>query len=342
MSAAIDEFEFFLDKAWSDGLPVVTPTEARLARMLTGTRRDPGELIGRVPPAMEPATVRTVAIHALMAGCKPEYLPVVLGGLELILRDEFNMNGVQGTMNAAAPLMIVNGPYAQKIGLHGGNGCFGPGFRANATIGRAIRLMLLNLGGGIPGVASATIFATPLRYTACVTENMTQTPWASLAVSRAYAPEDDVITCAMVESPRQCFDDVSQEPRRLLRGIADSMVAMGSWNMHARSDMVVAMGPQHAAICAEAGMSRAQVHAALIELAGRRIRDLKDGGNWRRERTLAFPEPVDPDDDDCFIRAIKHPDDLHLIVAGGWGPCTALCHGWSGGSRAVHGRYGVF
>jgi len=339
MGETIDEFEFFLEKAWSDGLPVVTPTEARLERMLTGTRRDPNELVGRIPPAMEPATVRTIAIHALMAGCKPEYLPVVLGGLDLILRDEFNMNGVQGTMNAAAPLMVVNGPYAERIGLHGGNGCFGPGFRANATIGRAIRLMLFNLGGGIPGVASATIFATPLRYTACVTENMAKSPWESLAVSRGYAPEDDVITCAMVESPRQCFDDVSQEPRRLLRGIADSMVAMGSWNVHARSDMVVAMGPQHAAICAQAGMCRADVHAELIRTAGRRIRDLKDGGNWRRERALAFPEPVDPDDDDCFIRAIKHPADLHLVVAGGWGPCTALCHGWSGGSRAVHGTY---
>lgn len=341
MSAAIDEFEFFLEKAWSDGLPVVTPTEARLERMLTGTKRDPNELIGRVPPAMEPATVRTVAIHALMAGCKPEYLPVVLGGLDLILRDEFNMNGVQGTMNAAAPLMIVNGPYAEKIGLHGGNGCFGPGFRANATIGRAIRLMLFNLGGGIPGVASATIFATPLRYTACVTENMAKNPWESLAVSRGYSPDDDVITCAMVESPRQCFDDVSQEPMRLLRGIADSMVAMGSWNVHARSDMVIAMGPQHADICAKAGMSRADVHAHLVEIAGRRIRDLKDGGNWRRERALAFPEPVDPDDDECFIRAIKNPADLHLMVAGGWGPCTALCHGWSGGSRSVHGKYAV-
>ena len=160
MSAAVDEFEFFLDKAWSDGLPVVTPTEARVARMLHVATRDPDEIIGLVPPMMEPVTVRIAAIHALMAGCKPEYLPVVLGGIALMLREEFNLNGVQGTMHGVAPLMIVNGPYAQKIGLHGGNGCFGPGFRANASIGRAIRLMLLNLGGGIPGVGSATVFST--------------------------------------------------------------------------------------------------------------------------------------------------------------------------------------
>jgi hypothetical protein len=341
LSAPVDEFEFFLQKEWSDGLPVVTPTEERLARMLAATPRDPGEVIGRIPPMMEEASVRTVAIHALMAGCKPEYLPVVLGALPLMLQDPFNMNGVQGTMHGVAPLMIVNGPYAEQIGLQGGNGCFGPGFRANASIGRAIRLMMLNLGGGMAGLASATIFATPMRYTACITENMAKHPWESLAVSKGYALTDNVITCAMVESPRLCFDDVSQEPRRLLTGIADSMTAMGSWNMHARSDMVVALGPQHAAICARAGMTRADVHRTLCELAGRKVRDLEGGGNWRRERALAFPIKVDPDDPDCFIPVIKDPVDLQLIVAGGWGPCTAICHGWSGGSRAVHGRYAV-
>jgi hypothetical protein len=341
VATAIDEFEFFLDKPWSDGLPVVTPTAARLERMLAGTTRDPDERIGLIPPAMEPATVRTVAIHALMAGCRPEYLPVVLGGITLMLREEFNLNGVQGTMHGVAPLMIVNGPYARKIGLNGGNGCFGPGFRANASIGRAIRMMMLNLGGGIAGVASATIFATPLRYTACIAENVERSPWETLAVSKGYRPDENVITCAMVESPRLCFDDVSQEPQRLLNGIADSMVAMGSWNMHARSDMVVAMGPQHASLCAQAGLSRDDVHRTLCKLAGRKVRVLKDGGNWRRERALGFPIQVDPDDDECFIPAIKRPDDLQLIVAGGWGPCTAVCHGWSGGSRAVHGNYGA-
>ncbi|HET9663046.1 MAG TPA: UGSC family (seleno)protein, partial [Burkholderiales bacterium] len=137
MNKPIDEFEFFLGKDWSDGLPVVTPTEERVQWMLKGTRRDPDEPVTHIPPAGEPATVRTVAIHAVMAGCKPEYLPIVLGGIRLITREEFNMGGVQCTMHGVAPLMIVNGPYALKIGIHGGNGCFGPGFRANATIGRA-------------------------------------------------------------------------------------------------------------------------------------------------------------------------------------------------------------
>ena len=223
MNDTPDEFEFFLDKHWSDGLPVVTPTEERVARMLTGTTRDPNETVGLIPPAMEPATVRTVAIHALMAGCKPEYLPVVLGGLTIMLREEINLNGIQGTMHGVAPLMIVNGPYASEIGLHGGNGCFGPGFRANATIGRAIRLLLMNLGGGLAGLASATVFASPIRYTACLTENTALSPWETLAQSHGFSAGDNVISCAMVESPRLHFDDVSTGPERLLRGIADSM-----------------------------------------------------------------------------------------------------------------------
>ena len=335
-----DEFEFFLEKKWSDGLPVVTPTNERVARMLGGTARGADEPVGHIPPALVPATVRTVAVHAVMAGCKPEYLPVVLAGIELMLREEFNLNGVQGTMHGVAPLMIVNGPYAKEIGLHGGNGCFGPGFRANASIGRAIRLMLLNLGGAISGLASATVMGSPLRYTACTTENTERSPWESLAVSKGYAADDNVITCVMVDSPRLCADDVSQDPIRLLTGLADAMTGLCSWNMHARTDMVMVMGPQHAQICADGGMSRSDVHSYLCKNAGRKVGDLKRGGNWRRERALALPITVDPDDDDFFMPSIKDPQDLQLIVSGGWGSYSAVCHGWGGGgSRAVHAAY---
>tara|TARA_B100001245_G_scaffold209633_1_gene173309 strand:- start:662 stop:1687 length:1026 start_codon:yes stop_codon:yes gene_type:complete len=337
----IDEFEFFLEKPWSDGLPVVTPTEERINRMLLATGRDPDEIIGPIPPAMEIATVASVATHAVMAGCKPEYLPVVLGATELMLQAEFNVNGVQGTMHGVAPMMIVNGPYALEIGIHGGSGCLGPGFRANASIGRAIRLILMNIGAGLPGISSMTVFGMPSRFTYCLTENSEYNPWESLSVSKGYSADENVLTMAMVESPRFCWDDVSDEPERLIRGIADTMTAMGSWNMHARSDMVVAMSPQHAEICDKSGWSRDEVHTRLIEVAGRTVSNLKLGGNWRRERALALPVPVDPDDSECFVPTIKNSVDLQLIVAGGWGPCTAVCHGWSGGSRAVHSSYEV-
>jgi len=339
LAEGVDEHQFFLEKDWSDGLPVVTPTEARLNWMLAGTKRNPDEIVGVIPPAGETATVRDVALHALMAGCKPEYLPVVLGAINIILRDEFNMAGVQCTMHGVAPLMIVNGPYAQKIGLHGGNGCFGPGFRANASIGRAVRLILMNLGGGLAGLASATVFASPIRYTACLTENVVLSPWESLAVSRGYAAGDNVITCAMVESPRLHFDDVSTEPERLLRGIGDSMTSAGSWNMWFSSDVVVAISPQFARLCANAGMTRAQVQQRLWELAERKQIDLRRGGNWRAERARAIG--IDPDDDAAVFKAVKDPQRLHLIVAGGLGPVAAICHGWNDSSRAVHGKYEV-
>jgi hypothetical protein len=333
----VDEYQYFLEKEWSDGFPVVAPTEARLKWMLAGTRRDPDEVVGDIPPAGVTATVRDVALHALMAGCKPDYLPVVLGAVQLMLREEFNLGGVQCTMHGVAPLMIVNGPYASEIGLHGGNGCFGPGFRANATIGRAIRLLLMNLGGGLAGLASATVFASPIRYTACLTENTALSPWETLAQSHGFSAGDNVISCAMVESPRLHFDDVSTGPERLLRGIADSMTSTGSWNMWFSSDVVVAMGPQHARLCASAGLTRAQVQQRLWELAERPQGNLKRGGNWREERARALG--IDPRDDNAPFKAVKDVKRVQLIVAGGLGPVTAVCHGWNESSRAVHGVY---
>ena len=339
LAEGVDEYQYFLEKEWSDGLPVVAPTATRLAWMLKGAARDPDDIVGVIPPAGETATVRDVALHALMAGCKPEYLPVVLGALPIILREEFNMGGVQCTMHGVAPLMIVNGPHAQKIGIHGGNGCFGPGFRANASIGRAIRLLLMNLGGGLPGLASATVFASPIRYTACLSENTALTPWETLAQANGYDATDNVISCAMVESPRLHFDDVSTEPERLLCGIADAMTSSGSWNMWFSSDVVVAMGPQLARLCADAGLTRTAVRQRLWELAERKQGDLKRGGNWRAERARALG--IDPDDDHAAFKAVKDVNRLHLIVAGGLGPVAAVCHGWNDSSHAQHGLYDV-
>lgn len=334
--APADPFEFFFEKSWSDGLPVVPPTEERIDLMLQGARRDPEVVVGRVPPLLEEATVRSVAVHAVMAGCKPEYLPVVLGGIEAMLAEPFNLNGIQGTLNSVAPLMIVNGPYAREIGLHGGSGCFGPGFRANATIGRAIRLILLNLGGGIPMVASMSTFGQPSRYTYCIAENEAQSPWEPLSVTKGFKPEENVVTVVACENPQLVVDDGSREPEGLLVGIADAMSHLGSWNLWTRTDLVVALSPQQAGICAKAGWSKADVHRRLCETAGRRLGDLKRSGHYREERMAGLPGSVRLDDDNSFISAIRDPANLHVIVAGGIpGPHSALCHGWSGGSQAV-------
>jgi hypothetical protein len=339
----MDEFEFFFEKEWSDGLPVIPPTQARLAAMLTGTRRDPDEVIGSVPPLSSAATVRAVALHAVMAGCKPSYLPLLIAIMEAVLDERFNLTLLQATTSAGAPFILVNGPYASAIGLHGGTGCFGPGFRANATVGRALRLMMMNLGGGIPGVTALSAFGGPWRYTYCVAENEAESPWPSYAAARGFAAEENVVTAMPLEGPVLVWDDVSEDPERLVVAIADMMSAIGGGNLFRQADMAVVLSPQHAEVFAKTGLSRVDVHALLVRRAGRRLGEIKRGGIWRGASGAArWPFKIDLDDEEAFVPAIGDPDDLHLIVAGGAGsPSSLVMHGITVASRAVSRVYTV-
>lgn len=337
MGESGDAVEYFFSKEWSDGLPVVPPTGERLAAMLAATQRDPEELIGLVPPLMAPATVRAIALHAVMAGCRPEYLPVLIGAVECVLEERFNLLLLQATTSAGAPFILVNGPYARRIGLHGGMGCFGPGFRANATIGRALRLIMMNLGGGIPGITALSGFGGPWRYTYCIAENEAESPWPSYASTRGFGPDDNVITAIPLEGPVLVWDDASEEPERLAVAIADMMSAIGGGNIYRQADMGVVLSPQHAHVFAKAGLSREETHRLLVERAGRRLSEIRRGGIWRGESGAArWPFKIDLDDDNAFVPAIGDPADLHLIVAGGPGsPCTFVMHGITVASRAV-------
>src|SRR6266516_1114294 len=313
----VDEFEFFLAKAWSDGLPVVTPTEARVQRMLTGTRRAPEEFLGLIPPALEPATVRTVAIHTVMAGCQPAYLPVALGGLALMLREAFNLNGVQGTLHGVAPLMIVNGPYAQQIGLHGGSGCFGPGFRANATIGRAIRLILLNVGGAWPGRYDMATQGSPAKFSFCIAENEAASPWEPMA-------SGDTVTVYGGEPPHNVNDHVSTSASGILTTLCDTAVSLGSnvgWYF-AQSQLLVALGPEHARTIAEDGFARADVQRFVYEHARLPLGRLKLAGMWGMHDWPAWMNAVA--DPDALMPQVPSPDDVYVIVAGGSGKHSAV------------------
>ena len=337
----MDAFEHFFGKAWSDGLPVVPPTEERLADMLTASGRDADELIGLVPPLMAPVTVRAIALHAIMAGCRPEYLPIVIGATECVLEERFNLTLLQATTSAGAPFVLVNGPYAKDAGVHGGMGCFGPGFRANATIGRALRLVMMNLGGGIPGVTALSGFGGPWRYSYCIAENEAESPWPSYASARGYDANANVITAIPLEGPVLVWDDASEEPERLVVAIADMMTALGGGNIYRQADIAVVLSPQHASIFASHGMSRAETHRLLIERARRPLREIRRGGIWRGEAGAArWPFKVALDDDEALIPAVGHPEDLHLIVAGGSGsPASLVMHGITVASRAVSRRY---
>jgi len=343
MSAPGDAVEYFFEKEWSDGLPVVPPTEERLAAMLSGTRRDPEELIGLVPPLMAPATVRALALHAVMAGCKPAYLPVVIGAMECLLEERFNLVLLQATTSAGAPFVLANGPYAREIGLSGGMGCFGPGHRANATIGRALRLVMMNLGGGIPGVTALSGFGGPWRYTYCVAENEDESPWPTYAQARGFGSDENVVTALPLEGPVLVWDDASEQPERLVVAIADMMSALGGGNVYRQADMAVVLSPQHADVFAKAGMSRDAVHRLLIERAGRRLGEIRRGGIWRGASGAArWPFKVPLEDDNAFVPAIGDPGDLHLIVAGGSGsPGSLVMHGITVASRAVSREYAV-
>jgi hypothetical protein len=341
MASFYDALEFFYSKPWSDGLPIVPPTKERVAEMLAGTRRDPEEEIGLVPPNFEPLTVRRVAEHAVMAGALPEYMPVIIGGMQAILDEKLNMHGVQTTIHGVSPLMIVNGPYAKKIGINGGRGCFGPGYRTNATIGRTVRLILYNVGGGYPK-ASFSCFGQPSRYTYCIAENEEESPWGPLSVDRGFSADQNVITVVQCENPQLTHDDANDDPERLHVATTDCMANMGGMNAWRATDMVVALAPDIADNYAKAGYSKADVHKLLREKAGRRVGQLRQGGLWRVERLNRYVQKVDPDDDDFFVTAIQEPSRLFLVVAGGRpGATTAVCHGWNETTRGVSVAYEV-
>ncbi len=343
MIDAVDEFEFFFEKEWSDGFPVVIPTEERIGLMLGGTRREPSEVLGQVAPAKGELTIHGLAMHAVMAGCKPEYMPVLVAAMEALLEERFNLNLVQATTSAGAPFLVVNGPYAKEIGLHGGAGCMGPGFRANITIGRAVRLVMLNVGGGIPGVTSLSGFGGPWRYTFCVAENEDESPWESYAQSKGFSAEDNVISVIPLEGPIHVWDDASFIPERLLVTIGDMMSALGGANIYRQADMGVLLGAQHARMLAEAGLSRADVHQRLIEAGGRTVGEIKRGGIWRGEKGAdRWPFPVDVNDDDFFVPSVGDPDDLHFFVVGSSGSASSMVmHGMTVACRPVTRKFEV-
>ena len=334
MTDTSDPIEHFFAQPWSDGLPVVVPTEDRLADMLGN--HAPGALIGHVPPANHPATVETVALHAVMAGCKPEYLPALLCALSCILDTRFNMNGIQATMNPAGPLIIMNGPYAREIGVHGGTGCLGPGFRANATIGRALRLMLLNLGGGVPGVVDMSTFGSPSKFAYCLRENEEISPWPPLAEERGFGKEENVVTACAGEGPRVALDDSSDQPDGVLTTIASTISTMGTRHAYSHVGLTVIMGPEHAQLLADKGFSRDDAKRGLQERAHLPVGLLKRGGRYRGKEKSEWPDWVDHGDDESVAPMIRGPEDVTLLVAGGLpGPSTFIIPGWNNTNQPV-------
>ncbi len=251
-----DEWEAMWDRGWSDGLPVVPPTEARVLRMLAGTTRGPSEVVAVVPPALVECTVEKVAVNAVMAGCDPEFLPVVIAALEAVCTDEFNMHGVLATTMSVGPVLVVNGPVAARIGMNSGLNALGQGNRANSTIGRALQLVVRNVGGGRPGGVDRATFGSPAKVGFCFAEDEAGSPWTSLAESRGWPAEASTVTVFAGEAPRIFADERSRTPDSLTRHLAQALQATVSPRMMLGMDAMLVLSPEHMARYAAVGWSR--------------------------------------------------------------------------------------
>ena len=260
-----DPIEACFDRGWTDGLPVVPPTQARVLRMLAGTTRKPDELLGMMPPDLAPCTVEKVAINAVMAGCKPEYMPVVLAAVEAALIDEFGMHGVLCTTMFCGPLVIVNGPAAKAIGMNSGVNALGQGNRANASIGRALQLVIRNVGGGRPGELDRAALGTPGKYSFCFAE-AEDSDWEPLSVTRGFAPGTSTVTLFAAEGVQGIVDQKSRTPESLARSFALCLRAVDHPKLAMAGDALLVVSPEHSRVFIEAGWSKARLLEELERL----------------------------------------------------------------------------
>jgi len=266
-----DDVEAAYERAWSDGLPVVAPTPARVVAMLAGTTRDPSEIVAVVAPDLVECTVEKVAVNAVLAGCRPEYMPVVLAAVEAACSEPFNMHGLLATTWFAGPVVVVGGPVARSIGMNHGINALGPGNRANATIGRAVQLVVRNVGGGRPGEIDRATLGQPGKYTACFAEDDPVDGWAPLHEERGLPEGSSGVTLFAGEAPRGVFDQLSRDPESLARSFAACLRTTTHPKMVMAFDAMLVVSPEHTRVFTEAGWSRERLAselAGLLEVDG--------------------------------------------------------------------------
>jgi hypothetical protein len=261
-----DEMEAAFDRGWTDGLPVVPPTEARVLRMLQGTSRAPDEVVAVVPPDLVECTVEKVAVNAVMAGCRPEYLPVVLAALEAACTDDFNAHGLLATTWFSAPMVIVNGPVAPAIGMNSGLNALGQGNQANATVGRALQLVIRNVGGGKPGGVDRATLGQPGKYTFSFAEDEDGSPWEPLSVEQGFPPGTSTVTLFAAGGVHGLADQLSRTPESLARSLAASLRSVFHPKLVIGFDACLVISPEHGRVFREAGWTKARLRQELDEL----------------------------------------------------------------------------
>jgi hypothetical protein len=317
-------------RGWGDGLPVVAPTPDRVDAMLEAASGDPDEPLAVLQPRRGIVTRRAVAVNAVLAGCSPDVFAVVLTAVRALCRPEVNLRGVNATTHPVAPLVIVHGEIVERAGFNAGAGAFGPGNRANATVGRAVRLVLLHLAGARPGSGDAATQGQPSKYTYCVAENAAESPWESYARSRGLdAPSAVTVHCG--ENPHNVHDQEGEgDPRLILEKVASAMTSLALNNAPiSQGEWFVVLGPEHAQSLAHAGLERSDIASFLFDHA--RI----PAGVFRRHFSeLAWAEWMKLTADDHALPMTEHPDNIRVVVVGGLGKHSSVIPSW-GMTRSV-------
>ena len=321
---ADDPVELCYSRGWTDGLPVTPPTDERVLAMLKGTTRRSDEVIGKMPPFLADCTVEKVAINAVMAGCRPEYMPVLLAALEAALEPVFTLHGVLATTYFSSPIIIVNGPIAKKIGMNSGINALGQGNRANATIGRALNLIVLNVGGGRPGEADRSTLGAPSKYTLCFAEDESDPEWEPLSAARGLPRGVSAVTLFQGHGPEAFVDQKSRSPEGLTRSFALSLVKMGHDRLTQSARAILVLSPEHYAIYKEAGWDRKRIERALYEATIRPGSEILAGADGVGE---GIPASRANEQVPKF-----HEDGLMVVRAGGKaGLFSAILPGWLAG-----------
>lgn len=317
-----DEFEAIFARGWSDGLPLVPPTETRVERMLSGTDRAPDEVVCLMPPDLVPCTVEKVAVNAVMAGCRPEYLPVVLAAVEAATTDAFNIHGLAATTYFSGPILIVNGPIARRIGMNSGINALGPGNRANATIGRALNLVVRNVGGAVPGGVDRAALGSPGKLTFCFAEDEQGSPWEALSVERGYPPEVSTVTLFAGHGPHEIVDQLSRSAGSLAGSFAGQLRSVAHTKLALNYDAIVVVSPEHARVFAEAGWSKARLRQEVLDRLLTPGSELVRGAHGIAE---GIPSSLAEGDVSKF-----RPDGLWFVHAGGpAGLFSGILGGWA-------------
>ncbi|MEX2423733.1 MAG: thioredoxin [Acidimicrobiia bacterium] len=321
-----DPFEAMFARGWSDGLPLVPPTEERVERMLAGTGRDPSDVVCVLAPDLVDCTVEKVAVNAVMAGCLPEYLPVVLAAVEAVATDTFNIHGVAATTYFSSPIVIVNGPVTTRLGMNSGINVLGPGNRPNVTIGRALNLVIRNVGGSSPGGVDRATFGHPGKLSFCFPEDEAGSPWESLAVERGFEETQSTVTLFAGHGPTEIWDQLSRSAESLAGSFAGQLMRLTHTKLAIWFDAVVVVSPEHARVFREAGWSKDRLRGELLDRLTRPGSELLQGADGIAE---GMPESFAADDVPKF-----RPGGLWFVHAGGGaGLFSAILPGWSSGPR---------